>query len=90
MNDLHAHDIVITLEHQIDKYQPLNLKMERLWEVKITVIPTVIRALGAMRATLTSWLAQIPGHISESDLQKNALLGAAKILRRLLRLPGLW
>ena len=33
---------------------------------------------------LTSWLAQI------IDLRKNALLGTAKILRRELRVPGLW
>ena len=54
------------------------------------VIPLVIDALGAMPDILTSWLAQTPSHISESDLQKSALLGTAKVLRRLLRLPGLW
>ena len=76
--------------NKIDKYQPLKIELERLWDVKITVIPVVIGALGAMSDRLTSWLAQIPGHIDESDLQKSALLGTAKILRRVLRLPGLW
>ena len=43
------------------------------------------------KQTMTSWFAQIPGHINESDLQKrSALLGTAKILRRVFRLPGLW
>ena len=46
----------------IDKYQPLKIGLERLWEVKRTVIPVVIGLLGAMLDKLTSWLAQIPGH----------------------------
>ena len=48
---------------KIDKYQPLKIELERLWEVRITVIPVVVRALGAMPDTPTSRLAQIPGHI---------------------------
>ena len=43
-----------------------------------------------MADRLPGWLAQIPGSISEVELQKSALLGTSKILRRVLRLPGLW
>ena len=75
---------------KIDKYQPLKIKLERLWDVKIRVIPIVVGALGAIADRLPSWLAQIPGTINEVKLQKSALLGTAKILRRVLRLPGLW
>ena len=38
----------------IDKYQPLNIELERLWEVKITVTTIMIGALGAMPDTQTS------------------------------------
>ena len=75
---------------KIDKYQPLKIELERLWDVKIRVIPVVVGALGAMADRLPSWLAQIPGTINEVELQKSALLGTAKILRRVSRLPGLW
>ena len=75
---------------KIDKYQPLEIELEKHCKVKIVVIPVVIGALGAMPDALASWLVQIPGHISESDLQKSALLQTANILRRVLRLSGLW
>ena len=53
------------------------------------VIPVVVGALGAITDRLPGWLAQIPGTISEVELQKSALLGTAQVLRRVLRLPGL-
>ena len=75
---------------KIDKYQLLKIELEKLWKVKIMVIPVVVGALGAIADRLPGWLAQIPITISEVELQKRALLGTAQILRRFLRLPGLW
>ena len=75
---------------KIDKYQQLKIELEQLWKVKITVIPVVVGALGAIADRLPGWLAQIPGSISEVELQKSTLLGTSRILRRVLRLPGLW
>ena len=75
---------------KIDKYQPQKIKLDRLQDAMITVIPVVLRVLGAMPDTPTSWPAQIPGHISESDLQKSALLETLEMLRCVLRLPGIW
>ena len=53
------------------------------------VIPVVVGALGAIADRLPGWLAQIPGTISEVELQKSAFLGTVEVLRRVLRLPGL-
>ena len=75
---------------KMDKYQSLKIELEQLWKVKIMVIPVVAGALGAIADRLPGWLAQIPGTISEVELQKSALLGMAQVLRRVLRLPGLW
>ena len=75
---------------KIDKYQSLKIELEQLWKVKTMVIPVVVGALGAIAERLLGWLAQIPGTISEVELQKSALLGTAQVLRRVLRLPGLW
>ena len=36
------------------------------------VIPVVVGALGAIADRLPGWLAQIPGTISEVELQKSA------------------
>ena len=77
---------------KIDKYQSLKIELEQLWNVKIMVIPVVVvGALGAIADRLPGcWLAQIPGTISEVELQKSALLGTAQVLRHVLRLPALW
>ena len=75
---------------KIDIYQSLKIELEQLWKVKIMVIPVVVGALGAIGDRLPGWLAQIPGTISEVELQKSALLGTAQVLRRVLKLPGLW
>ena len=75
---------------KIDKYQSLKIELEQVWKVKITVIQVVVGALGAIADRLPGWPAQIPGTISEVELQKSALLGTAQVLQRVLRLPGLW
>ncbi|TWW69251.1 hypothetical protein D4764_18G0000570 [Takifugu flavidus] len=78
-------------EHEkLEKYQGLKEEMERMWGMKATVVPVVIGTLGAVTPNLSRWLQQIPGTTSEISVQKSAVLGTAKILRRTLRLPGLW
>ena len=72
------------------KSQSLKIELEQLWKVKIVVIPVVVGALGAIADSLPGWPAQIPGTISEVELQKSALLGTVQVFRRVLRLPGLW
>ena len=68
------------ISKKIDKYQSLKIELEQLWKVKIMVIPVVVGALGAIANRLPGWLAQIPGTISEVQLQKSALLGTAQVL----------
>ncbi|XP_068190807.1 uncharacterized protein [Antennarius striatus] len=78
-------------EHEkIEKYQGLKEQLEQMWKVKVNVVPVVVGALGAVTPKLEEWLQQIPGTTSEASVQKSAVLGTAKILRRTLRLPGLW
>ena len=59
---------------KIDKYQPLKIELERLWDVKITVIPVVIGALGAMSGSLTCLLYTSP---SPRDRQKSRMPSSA-------------
>ena len=75
---------------KLEKYQRLKEELERTWKVKAKVVPMVIGALVAVTPKLEEWLKQIPTTTSELSVQKNAMLGTAKILRRTLKLPGLW
>lgn len=57
--------------------------------MKVTAVPALIGALGAVTPKLREWLQQIPGTKSELSVQRSKV-GAAKILCRTLKLPGLW
>ena len=75
---------------KLEKYQGLIEELERTWKVKVKVVPVVIGALGAVTPKLEEWLQHIPGTTSELSVQKSAVPGTAKILRRTLKLPGHW
>ena len=75
---------------KLEKYQARKEELGRMWGIKASVVPLVIRALVAVTPKLGEWLQQIPGILLEISAQKRAILGAAKNLCRTLRLPGLW
>ena len=60
-----------------------------MWKVKVKVIPVVIGGLEAVTPKLKEWHQQITGITSELSVQKSVVL-TAKILRRTLKLLGLW
>ena len=51
---------------------------------KVEVIPKVVGALGAVSNKLDRWIEKLGIHIRIELLQKIALLGTARILRRSL------
>ena len=55
-----------------------------MWGMKTTTIPVVIGALGLIKKGLEKYTKQIPGNIKISELQKTALLGTSRILRKTL------
>ena len=61
-----------------------------MWGVTASVVPVVIKALGAVTPKLGEWLQQITGITSVNFAQDRAILGTTKIALRTLRLPGLW
>ena len=72
------------------KYQHLRLQLQKLWNVKATVIPIVVGALGTVTEKFQNHLTTIGIPIVISCLQKAALLGAAFILRRVLGISESW
>ena len=77
-------------KEKVQKYQPLREELERIWKVKTKVVPVVVGSLGALTSAHERWLGELPGKHNSTTLQKCALLGTSKILRRVLNLPGLW
>ena len=84
-------DINIATKEQekVVKYQQLRLELEKLWNVKFTIIPIVVGALGSFTPNLLSNLKQLPGTHIIQPLVKAALLGSAHIMRKVLDLHEL-
>ena len=71
-------------DEKCDKYRDLSRELGRLWDVRCMVIPVVIGALGTLPKRLPSYLGVLDIPISLETIQKSAILGSARILRRLL------
>ena len=66
------------------KYKDLEIEISRMWKTKTKVIPFVIGATGAVSKEWTKLKNEIPGKHSLVVAQKSAVLGTARILRKVL------
>ena len=70
---------------KIGKYQDLKREVTRLWNMrKVQVIPVVIGALGSVSKEFEKWTESLKIPCITIEMQKTALLGTARILRRVL------
>ena len=75
-------NIAIKEQEKIDKYQDLKIELQKVWNVKVVVIPVVIGALGTMLKNY--YINQIDNPVDIISIQKTAILGTAYILQRVL------
>ena len=67
---------------KLEKYQLL-----KAWRMrKVIVVPVVIGALGAVLVNFKEYMKRIGVNVRLEVIQKTALLGTAKILRKVLSL----
>ena len=65
----------------------LKEEVRRLWKMKnVTVLPIVISALGAMSRRFAGYVNKAGANIRLEIIQKTALLGIARLLRKVLSL----
>ena len=70
---------------KVEKYQDLRREIAKIWKMKeVKVIPIVIGALGCVSKSLGKWIDKLGIKIKTEYLQKTALLGTARILRKVL------
>ena len=61
--------------------------ISRIWKMKkVEVIPVIIGALGTITKKLKGWLEKIGVEIRTELLQKSALLGTARIIRKVMEM----
>jgi hypothetical protein len=69
---------------KILKYKELTIEIQRMWNVKTTVIPVIIGATGTISKSLRKYAGNIPGNHEVKELQKTAVMGTAHMLRQVL------
>ena len=56
------------------KYNSLCIEMERMWNLKCTIVPVIIGATGMATRSVKKNLEAVPGKHSIDSLQKTAIL----------------
>ena len=88
-------DFAVPADHRVklkesdkDKCLELDWELKKLWNMKVTVIPIVIGALGTVTKGLVRGLEEfkITGRVE--TIQTTALLRSTRILRRVLETWG--
>ena len=67
------------------KYKSLCIEVQRMWNLKCTIIPVIIGANGSVTRSLRKNLEAVPGRHSIDSLQKTAILGTSHIIRKILQ-----
>ena len=71
---------------KIEKNKDLGRELEKIWNVKVKVIRLVVGSLGAAPKQFGNRLKQIGIAAGTAQVQKTALLGTARILRKVLEI----
>ena len=89
-------DFAVPADHRInlkkcekkDKYLDLARELKKLWNMKVTIVPIVISALGTITKGLLKGLEDLEVGGRVETIQITALLRTARILRRVLKTWG--
>ena len=68
-------------ERYQEKYQDLGSELQKIWNIKVKIIPLVVGSLGAIRKQFGNRLKQIGITVGTAQIQKTVLLGTARILK---------
>ena len=77
-------NIAIKEQKKSDKYHSLRIELQKVWNVKVAVIPVVIGALATMSMKIHHYIKQIDIPADIISIQKIDIVGTAYILRKML------
>ena len=71
---------------KIEKYKELGRELQKIWNVQVKIILSVVGSLGAIPKQFSNRLKQIGITAGTAQIQKTVLLGTARILRKVLEI----
>ena len=71
---------------KIEEYQDLGRELQKIWNLKMKIIPLVVGSLGAISKQFGNRLKQIGITAGTAQVQKTVVLGTARILRKVLEI----
>ena len=71
---------------KITKYQDLARELQKLWNMRVKVIPIIIGALGTTPKKLEQRLMELGIKCVTGEMQKTVILNSARILRKVLEI----
>ena len=71
---------------KIEKYQGLGRELQKIWNVKVKIIPLAVGSLGAIPKQFGNRLKQIGIAVGTAQVQKIVSIGTARILRKVLEI----
>ena len=67
------------------KYKNLCIEIQRIWNLKCTIIPIIIGAIGIVTRSLGKNLEAVAGKHSIDQVQKLAIFGTSHIIQKVLQ-----
>ena len=71
---------------KIEKYQDLGRELQKIWNVKMKIVPLVASSLGAIPKQFGNRLKQVGITAGTAQVQKTVLLGTSRILKKVLEI----
>ena len=66
-------------------YKSLCIEIQRMWNLKFTIIPVITGATGIVTRSLRKNLEAVPGKHSIDSLENTVILGTSHIIRKVLQ-----
>ena len=79
-------EIIGLRRRKIKKYQDLGRELQKIWNVKVKIIPLTVGSLGAIPKQFGNRLKQIDITVGTAQVQKRVLHGTATILSKVLQI----
>ena len=71
---------------KIEKYQDLRRELQKIWNLKVKIIPLAVDSLGAIPKNFGNRLNLIGITAGTAQVQKTVLLGKGRTLRKILEI----